>query len=530
MSTVLLSVTPETLKSNEQTPLTIEIELLEPAAKGSKCFIFTDIRQDAGLWQTENATGENYLSVRDQQGTIIDATCERMRTLDLYPAVPEFLALCTLELPELATGSIVTLEIAEWHAPERPIDAFRFWVVPDLEAELKFPPTGYRTYREFRSRSTDDRVSYSTLEARLAVTKVAVEGSYASIPAQNKRKTPGIYWGELHGMSFNQRKIDDFYEYAKRNTELDFCSAIQFSYNTCVADVWNEVKRANQRHLEPGKFIPILAFECGTPPDDSHRVAYFLTKTDVPPIFCDSRPPARDPHLHERFKDDTIICSDLDEFYETVHRLGGFVGGHFHTLRYHQEKLAELWQKQEFRETYQKEKPFADEEQNIYELLRSGLKLGFTGGSDTHDSMPGNPYPEPGCPRPAGFTGVIADELTPEALDKALRARRTIATSGARIGMWLNYGERGIGDISKEKTDTPFKIRVDGANDLRSVELLRNGGDFASWSGVSTQFETELMPDPVTPMKEDFYHLRVTQIDEHIGWSSPIWLHPEDTS
>ena len=523
---MVVTVTPETITSNKQTNLRIDIELNKPAAAGSKCFIFTDIRQDAGLWQTETPAAENYLKVQDGRETIVEATCARMRTLDLYPLVPEFLALCTLDLPELAAGSLITLEIPDWHAPERPIDSYRFWVVPDLEAQFNFPPTGYRTYREFVFRSTSDRVPFSMLEALLEVAKVRVEGNYAPIPVQNKRKTPGIYWGELHGMSFNQRKIDDFYEYAKRETELDFCSAIQFSYNTCVDDVWNEVKRANARHLEPGKFVPILAFECGTPPDDSHRVAYFINKTDVPPIFCDSRPPANDPHLHSRFRSDTIVCSNLDEFYKTVDRFNGFVGGHFHTLRYHQERLAELWQKQEFRDTYQKNKPFADEEQNVYELLKAGMKLGFTGGSDTHDSMPGNPYPEPGCPRPAGFTGILADELTPEAIDQALRSRRTIATSGARIGIWLTYGDARIGDITAFKTDTPFRIRVDGATELRSVELLRNGAVFATWEERPGQFETEMIPEPVPSTGEDFYHLRVTQVDEHIGWASPIWLHP----
>ena len=68
--------------------------------------------------------------------------------------------------------------------------------------------------------------------------------------------------------------------------------------------------------------------------------------------------------------------------------------GHHHTQTYNREILAEIWQKQ---------KPLVDEEERIFQLLRSGRRLGLVGGSDTHDSMPGNPFPEPGCPRPASW-------------------------------------------------------------------------------------------------------------------------------
>ncbi len=520
------ALTPDVGPIQAEIGMAISVTLARKARPNAKCWVFADVRQDAGRWQCRTSGGPNRVGISievDGARRACAAECESIRTLDLYPIVPEFLTVCSVDLPEAKAGSVLRFTVDRWQTPERPIARFRFWLLFDLEGEMEFEPTGYKKYRSFFVRGGAARVGYERLVTSLVTVSFRAEGEYRPVPPANLRRTPGIAWGELHGMAFNQRPLDDFYEYAKRVTELDFCAAVLFSYNTCVDNVWQEVKEARRRHLQRGRFIPILAFECGTPIDDSHRVAYFVGETDVPPIFCDSRPPALDPHLQNRFHPDTIRCPTIEDFYETVHRYGGFVAGHFHTLSYQQELLAELWQKQEFTARYQRSKPFMDEEQNVYEYLRRGMKLGFTGGSDTHDSMPGNPYPEPGCPRPSGFTGVLLDELTPEGLDAALRARRTVATSGARIGVWVTYDVATIGDIARYRKREPFVIRVDAPDEIDRVELLKNGEPVAVWNGAGSSFETTYVP--LCDDGEDaFYHVRVRQRNGHLAWSSPVWL------
>ena len=127
------------------------------------------------------------------------------------------------------------------------------------------------------------------------------------------------------------------------------------------------------------------------------------------------------------------MCKTLPEFYETVERFGGVVTGHFHTRQYDQEVLAEIYQKN-LRQP-------AREEERIFELMRQGKRFALAGTSDTHDSMPGNPSPEPHLPMAAGFTGVYADALTADALLDAAVARRTFATSGTR--MFMNFESNG---------------------------------------------------------------------------------------
>ena len=494
--------------------------------------LYYETRQGPGVVQTDDVNGENYITAYagDREIPVRIHPLE-FRTLDLYPHTPEFVIAidCMLGPQGLGPDESVAIKIHRWKAPSNPIDEFSFWLLVDDEAKWDFEHQGFRSYRIFVDRRTRKRISPDEPVQRLLKTTLKVTGEFPVVPDINRRKTPGVLWGEIHGMSFNQRRLDDFYNYAKNVTDLDFCALELFSYNICVGNVWQEVKDAARRHTVPGEFVALAAFECGTYPDDSHRCAYFPQPEHVPPIFCDSRPPAQDPLIHARFHEDTVYCKTLDAFYATVERYGGFVTGHMHTLKYDRELLAEMWQKRmwpgnEFN---------AKEENRIFENLRQGKRFGFTGGSDSHDSMPGNPYPEfsmeiPGPNTdllgPAGFTGIWADELTVEALTEALLARRVFATSGARIA--LNFASEGhpMGSELPLSAERSFSLSVDATSPIRSVELLHDGRPTKTWSPEDQTFEIEYTDKDSDTSGASFYLVRVIQDDGHRGWSSPIWF------
>ena len=134
---------------------------------------------------------------------------------------------------------------------------------------------------------------------------------------------------------------------------------------------------------------------------------------------------------------DTVFCEDYRALYDEVHRRGGFVHGHFHTNFYEQEVLAEMYQKQDF--------DLAAEEEKINSYLQTGARVGFVAGSDTHDSRPANPRPEPGCPRPAGITGVWANKLDRASILDALRKRRCFATTGVRMLVDFRVNGQSVG-------------------------------------------------------------------------------------
>ena len=510
-------VAPTHLVAGTRTELHLTFSPGRRLAPEARLWLFYDIRQAAGNVRVAETDGGGSVRAELGDGRFPEVRARGLRTLDLYPAVPEFLhciEVCTGPLPVPARAR-VTVVFHDWRAPARPIRAFRVWLVPDTGARWELEPTGYKTYHRFVERGTGRRVPYDELLGELLTATVAVEGEEVPVPAANRRRTPGVFWGELHGMAFNQRPLDEFYEYAKTVTELDFACACLFSYNTCIGGVWERVKTAAARHTVPGEFVALTGFECGTPSDDSHRCAYFPDPGSVPPIFCDSRPSAQDPALQRRFHPDTVVCKTLADYYAAVRRFGGFTAGHFHTTTYDRELLAEVWQKQDV------DQLSGSEEERLYGLMRQGRRFGLVGGSDTHDSMPGNPEPEPGCPNPAGTTGVWADRLTPEALWEAFLARRVFATTGARIVMQFAADGRPMG--SELPVDAPrrFRIDVDAPGELARVELLRDGHVLQRWTPRSLSFSVGAEGNHTRPA---FYHVRAFQVDGHRAWASPIWF------
>ena len=484
---------------------------------GGRLWLFWDIRQGAGWLQRDDPGTGSFLSVHGPHGREIAAQVHSVRTLDLYPRVPEFTGVveCDLGDQPLSPEETIEIRVENWQAPLQPIDPFRLWVLADNEGALDVVPTGYKTYRAFVERGGGKRVLHEQLVSQLSDVTLTVTGQHEPVAEIHRRRTPDVFWGDLHGMAFNQRPLDDFYEYAQKVTALDFCAALLFSYNTCVESVWEEVKEAARRHTAPGRFIAFAGFECGTPADGSHRCVYFPQPGDVPPIFCDSRPPAQDHVLQARFHPDTVLCETLDDLYGTVDSYGGFVAGHFHTTTYDRELLAEMWQKQVFP---------VDEEQRVLEYLRQGKRFGLVAGSDTHDSMPGNPYPEPGCPRQAGATGVYAEALTPEALVEAFRVRRVFATTGARMVVEFEANGHPMGSELPRDGAREFHIVVYGTTRLGSVELLRDGVPVSWWYPRESLFDVEVTDKSTLPSQGAFYLVRVEQIDGHMAWSSPIWF------
>ena len=492
----------------------ININIGSPASRGAKLWIITDIRQGNGLFQCNKPDSPNYISAETQNGDSCEVQIyDHMRTFDLYPEVPEFTNFS--EAPLIEGEQFFTIKIKSWETPKHPIDKFRFWVLVDIKGQWEVFTSFYKTYHIFIKPSDLSRVEYDNLLSSLSDISVSIQGEYTPVKVNfpDRKKYKNVFWGELHGMAFNQREFDDFYDYAKNITKLDFASAVRFSYLNCTGDVWERTKAAAKKHTVDGKFIAFTGVEFGTPPDDSHRVVYFPNPESVPPIYCEARLPALDPHFLKRQRSDTVICKNLSDFYRAIDKYNGLISGHFHTWHYDREVLCEIWQKQLVPET---------EEQRLYDYLKQGKKMAIVGGSDTHDSMPGNPYPEPHCPRPAGHVGVWADELTSEALFEAFRARRVFATTGTRMVVDFDSNGNRMGSILPVSSERKFRINLAATAQIDKVEFLRDGECIKTMYPNSDTFETEV--EDVSNSEKAFYHIKIWQCDGHKAWSTPIWF------
>ena len=107
----------------------------------------------------------------------------------------------------------------------------------------------------------------------------------------------------------------------------------------------------------------------------------------------------------------------------------------------------------------------------VREGLAAGHRFGFYASTDSHDSYPGH-YGH-------GRVGVLADRLTRDAVWDALRNRRTIATTGARIVGEVQFGDAGIGGQTARRDAIPLYIRLEGTARFDKVELIQ--GDASGW-------------------------------------------------
>ena len=328
---------------------------------------------------------------------------------------------------------------------------------------------------------------------------------------------PQLFWGELHGMAFNQRPYREYFEWAKEVACLDFAAGEYFSYNACVQETWDTLLQVWDAFEQPGTFISLPAVEYGTPPDISHRIAFYPSTRGLPPILCEERKAAHDPNLTARYSPETIFCTDYRALYDLVRRHNGLLHGHFHTQFYAGEDLAEIYQKQP--------SDLEAEERKINRALQAGLKLGIVGGSDTHDSRPTNPFPEPGPVRPAGITGVWADRLDRPSLFAALRQRRCYATTGGRMLVDFRVNGRLMGATVRADR---YRLRVEalGTADISRIELLENGVVRRSFEPRRQHAIVEdEWPAPADhPPGVHYCYARIFQADGERAWTSPIWL------
>ncbi|MBN2552753.1 MAG: hypothetical protein JXB06_08275 [Spirochaetales bacterium] len=101
-----------------------------------------------------------------------------------------------------------------------------------------------------------------------------------------------------------------------------------------------------------------------------------------------------------------------------------------------------------------------------YQLAR-GTRFGFTASTDDHFGYPGA-YGE-------GLVGIWAEELSAASLFEALRARRTVAVTGDRIGLSVTLNGQPIGSELAYEPDRAFEVAVEAPDALEMIELLRNG-------------------------------------------------------
>ena len=154
-----------------------------------------------------------------------------------------------------------------------------------------------------------------------------------------------------------------------------------------------------------------------------------------------------------------------------------------------------------------------------------GKVLGVVAGSDNHQAQPGLPS--------LGLTAVLAPELTREAIFDAIAARRTYATTGARLLMDFKLEDVQMGgevDVSTRKVRG--RAEVFSPTRMRYAEVV-GVDEKGEWTTVMRWDELDLELQQTfdfrRPEEWGAYYLRV-ELEDQLdgrpvrGWTSPIWV------
>jgi hypothetical protein len=106
-------------------------------------------------------------------------------------------------------------------------------------------------------------------------------------------------------------------------------------------------------------------------------------------------------------------------------------------------------------------------ESMVRQALASGHRFGFYASTDSHDGYPGH-YGH-------GKVGVASARLDLPSLWDAMRARRTIATTGARIDATLDAGDGGAGEVLRARRKRDLVLAVEGTAPIDAIDLVEGG-------------------------------------------------------
>lgn len=149
-----------------------------------------------------------------------------------------------------------------------------------------------------------------------------------------------------------------------------------------------------------------------------------------------------------------------------------------------------------------------------FALREKKYKFGFIGGGD-HNNMG------------VGLAALWVKEISRRGIIEALKSRRCYATTGDKIFLDFRINGALFGETVKNAGVPELTFNISTVQTLKSIEILRNSRvietvDFSS--GSKTHKGTFRDVDYLDEKDVLYYYLRVTQENNHMAWSSPVWV------
>jgi hypothetical protein len=334
-------------------------------------------------------------------------------------------------------------------------------------------------------------------------------------------KELNLYWGDLHMHSniskcslhpkFHCTEVEEKYRFSRDVGGLDY--ALLTDHETMSDDEWESTIRAAHLNNRDHSFAAFVGFEwTSSQLKDKHNFG----------------------HYNVLYKDEGPLLRISDPAFENIEQVWNSSQNHeaitiphhpgddTHPLDWNffsdaREPLVEIFQVRGSYESDDCEMPPVSfgrgnkSGNSVREGLDRGYRFGFTAGGE-HEGV--------------GITAVYAEKLTRESIYQALKDRHVYGTTGARIMLDFQIGGYPMGsEVRTHDESVACDVHVKGCDELVYIKLVQPDCETSLYESVGNgQNEIRLKTELELKKDSEWFYIRVKQTDEHMAWSSPIWV------
>jgi hypothetical protein len=384
---------------------------------------------------------------------------------------------------------------------------------------------------------------------RIRLENLATKEVFISSPMKCVNETPyQLFWGLLHGESErvdSTENVEACLRHFRDERNLNFFGSSSFdSYEETSNEIWKLISQNIASFNEEDRFATFLGFQWrGESPIEGTRI--MLYAKDNKPLL--HRKELKNNSLKKIYR--SLVAGELLAIPTFTGAKGlGFDFEDFHPDFERVVEIYNAWGSSECSSDEGNPLPIKGagkkgvgefKEGMVQRALKRNRRVGFVAGGLDDRGIYSGFFEGDQQQYTAGLTAILSAKHNREALLAALFNRSCYATTGERIivGLFLAGSPMGselsTGSKPGLRMNRHLSGYIAGTAPLQSVEIIRNGEVMVSLpvDGDELEFTYDDLEslEKVAMSAESgpafaYYYLRVTQEDQHMAWSSPIWV------
>jgi hypothetical protein len=358
-----------------------------------------------------------------------------------------------------------------------------------------------------------------------------------------------LFWGTFHNESIrydSNENIESCLRYFRDDLAYQFYGSSCFDdENETSADDWKRINSYVADFNEDDRFTSFLGFQwTGTPKEEGVR--QFIYAKDSKPLF------RKNDLKHNSLKKIYKSHSPKEFISIPTFTMGKGNSFNFEDFNPEFEKVVEIYNSWGSSECKAKDgnlfpiKPLTRKgitetsDGSIRNALMNNCRFGFVAGGLDDRGVFSDCYENDQMQYPVGLTAIITKTHSRDSMLDALSKRNCFATTGAKIIIGFQIAGMPMGSELSTSNKPGLAYNryltgyVVGTTKIKAVEIIRNGQVLTTFHPKENSFDFEyddsdnisLVTIKAKEGKPPFmwYYMRIIQEDQHVAWSSPIWV------